>query len=413
MENAPPAVAILPTKKTLENYAISYMGAYLNTVKLERPERLPALARNQFHEIDVCLMPNGCFAMLFEKAEKMDVIVNERDWDYVEGKIMSGVTHLVAVYAHEGITVADAIARGKKDAVRDIRSVEDSSIAKAVTQLEKIVDGLNQIEKENKGVLGLGERELEKLGPIRDAIVSAGPEVDMLAIVDALKNYQSVPTFGVDSKERLIFEKMAQDLGDLSDVIRRVEEQDKKLEEIEQSLKKVMSEYNRTIDERISKGLAVILQASDKKIDKGLAVVKGVGGTPSNGSTKDTDLRLEKVDKAIGALHMQIQDVASRKPPVLQLPPDLEIRLDGLEKASKAVDLKVQNLISRPVLRPKDADAPNEDKLDVIEEVVHTMGDLKDNIARLNARLMKIEEYLLQIQTQGVAPRMRTLKRKL
>ena len=95
------------------------------------------------------------------------------------------------------------------------------------------------------------------------------------------------------------------------------------------------------------------------------------------------------------------------------MPPYLEIRLDGLEKASKAVYLKVQNLISRPVLRPKDADAPNEDKLDVIEEVVHTMGDLKDNIARLNARLMKIEEYLLQIQTQGVAPRMRTLKRKL
>lgn len=413
MENAPPAVAILPTKKTLENYAISYMGAYLNTVKLERPERLPALARNQFHEIDVCLMPNGCFAMLFEKAEKMDVIVNERDWDYVEGKIMSGLTHLVAVYAHEGITVADAIARGKKDAIRDIRSAEDSSIAKAVTQLEKIVDGLNQIEKDNKGVLGLGEQELEKLGPIRDAIVSAGPEVDMLAIIDALKNYQSVPTFSVDSKERTMFEKMAQDLGDLSDVIRRVEVQDKKLEEIERSLRKVMSEYNRTIDERISKGLAVVLQASDKKIDKGLSVMKGVGGGPSNGSPKDFELRLEKVDKAIGALHMQIQDVASRKPPVLQLPPDLEIRLDGLEKASKAADIKVQNLMNRPIPKSKDGDSLSAEKLNVIEEVVTTMGDLKDNIARLNARLMKIEEFLLQIQTQGVAPRMRTLKRKL
>ena len=413
MENAPPAVAILPTKKTLENYAISYMGAYLNTVKLERPERLPALARNQFHEIDVCLMPNGCFAMLFEKAEKMDVIVNERDWDYVEGKIMSGLTHLVAVYAHEGITVADAIARGKKDAVRDIRSAEDSSIAKAVTQLEKIVDGLNQIEKDNKGVLGLGEQELEKLGPIRDAIVSAGPEVDMLAIIDALKNYQSVPTFAVDSKERIMFEKMAQDLGDLSDVIRRVEVQDKKLEELERSLKKVMSEYNRTIDERISKGLAVVLQASDKKIDKGLSVMKGVGGGPSNGSPKDLELRLEKVDKAIGALHMQIQDVASRKPPVLQLPPDLEMRLDGLEKASKAADIKVQNLMNRPIPKSKDGDSPSAEKLNVIEEVVSTMGDLKDNIARLDARLMKIEEFLLQIQTQGVAPRMRTLKRKL
>jgi hypothetical protein len=400
----------LPSKKTLENYAISYMGAYLNTVRTERPDRLPVLARNQFHEIEVCLMPNNCLAMLFEKAEKMSVTVNERDWNYVESKVMSGVTHLVAVYSHEGMTVADAIIRGKRDAVRDIRSVEDSNIAKAVTDLEKIVDGLGQIEQSNKGTLGLGEAELARLRPIKDAIMTSGPEVDMLAILDALKSSPAVPNaVGTDSKDRQLLQKMAQDVGDLSDVIRRVEDQDKKVQEIEKSLTKALSEYNRNIDERISKGLAVILQASDKKIDKGLAVVKNTGAHGNGGLPKDLELRLEKVDKAIGAIHMRLQDVAGRKPSALQLPPDLELRLDGLEKAAKAVDLMVHELFNKPGRGSEQKD----DKAGIVDELVFMVGDLKDNVARLNARLMKIEEFLLQMQMQGAAPKRRILKRKL
>ncbi len=410
MENPAKVTSPLPAKKTLENYAISYMGAYLNTVTAGRPDRLPVLARNQFYEIEVCLMPNNCLAMLFEKAEKMSVTVCDRTWNYVESKVMSGVTHLVAVYSHEGMSVADAIIRGKKDALRDIRSVEDSNIAKAVTDLEKIVDGLGHIEQSNRGTLGLGEAELAKLGPIRDAIITSGPEVDMLAIVDALKSCPAVRTsVGTDSKDRQLMQKLAQDVGDLSDVIRRVEDQDKKLQELEQSLTKVLSEYNRNIDERISKGLAVILQASDKKIDKGLAVVKSTGAQGNGSLPKDLELRLEKFDKSIGAIHMQLQDVAGKKPTSVQLPQDLEMRLDGLEKAAKAVDLMVHEMFNRP-----DASSGQKsEKAGIVDELVFMVGDLKDNQARLNARLMKIEEYLLQLQTQGAAPKRRVLRRTL
>jgi hypothetical protein len=410
MENPAKARAPLPSKKTLENYATSYMGAYLNTVRAEKPDRLPVLARNQFYEIEVCMMPNNCLAMLFEKAEKMSVAVGDRSWEYVESKVMSGVTHLVAIYSHERVTVADAIVRGKRDAVRDIRSVEDSNIAKAVTDLEKMVDGLGQIEQSNRSTLGLGEAEMAKLRPIKDAIITSGPEVDMLAILDALKNCPSVPTaISTDSKERQLLQKLAQDVGDLSDVIRRVEDQDKKLQELEQSLTKVISEYNRNIDERISKGLAVILQASDKKIDKGLAVVKSSGGQGNGSVPKDLELRLEKFDKALGDMHMQLQEVAGKKPSALQLPPDLELRLDGLEKAAKAVDLMVHELFNKPGTGPEQ----KSEKAGIVDELVFLVGDLKDNVARLNARLMKIEEFLLQLQTQGAAPKQRMLKRRL
>ncbi len=396
-----------PSKKTLENYAISYLGAYQNTVQTEKPDRLPALARNQFYDIDVCIMPNNCVAMLFEKSDKMNIAIGQRPWNYVETKVLSSVAHMVAIYSHEGLTVADAIARGKRDAVRDIKSIEDSDITKAASDLEKIVEDLGRIERENKGAVALGEDELAKLRPIREAIVKAGPEVDMLAILDALKNAPTTPTpLGTATKDRQMIQKMAQDMGDLSDIIKRVEDQDKKLEEIEKSLKKVLSEYNRTIEERISKGLAVILQASDKKIDKGLAVVKNSGGVPTVLS-KDLEGRLDRFDKAIGSIHLQLQDVASRKPISLQLPPDLELRLDGLEKAATAVDLMVKELFTRS------DPATKGDKAGIVDELVQISSELRDNVARLNARVMKVEEFLLQMQSKGAFPKQRVLRQKL
>ena len=396
-----------PSKKSLENYAISYLGAYQNTVQTEKPDRLPGLARNQFYDIDVCILPNNCLTILFEKSDKMNITIGQRPWNYVETKVLSGVIHMVAIYSHEGLTVADAIARGKRDAVRDIKSIEDSDITKAASDLQKIVEDLAQIEKSNKGAVTLGEDELAKLRPIKEAIVTAGPEVDMLAILDALKNAPTTPTpLSAATRDRKMLQKMAQDVGDLSDIIKRVEDQDKKLEEIEKSLKKILSEYNRTIDERISKGLAVILQASDKKIDKGLAVVKISGGT-SAALPKDLEGRLDRFDKAIGSIHLQLQDVASRKPTSLQLPPDLELRLDGLEKAAQAVDLMVKELFNRPDPSSK------EDKAGIVDELAQISSELKDNVTRLNARVMKIEEFLLQLQSKGAAPKQRILKQKL
>ncbi len=396
-----------PSKKTLENYVISYLGAYQNTIQTEKPDHLPALARNQFYDIDVCIMPNNCLAILFEKSDKQNIAIGLRPWNYVETKVLSGVTTMIAIYSHEGLTVADAIARGKRDAIRDIKSIEDSSITKAASDLQKIVDDIGEIEKANKGAVALGEEELAKLKPIREAIFTAGPEVDMLAILDALKNTPTTPTpLSTSTKDKQMLQKMAQDVGDLSDVIGRVEDQDKKLEEIEKSLKKLLSEYNRTIDERISKGLAVILQASDKKIDKGLAVVKNSGGTSAS-LPKDLEGRLDRFDKAIGAMHLELQDVASKRPSSLQLPPDLELRLDGLEKTAKAVDLMVKELFNRPDPSAKD------DKGGIVDELVSMTEELKDNVARLNARTMKIEEFLLQLQSKGVAPKQRVLKQKL
>ena len=380
MESAPRPPEHI-SKKSLENYVIAYIGAYMNTVKKERPEHEPVLARNQPCEVEVSLLPNNCFVMLFDKANKQIITVVEKDWGDVEGKVMSGPMHFVAVYAHEGVTVADAIARGKRDAVRDIRAIEDSDIAKATKELEKILGALSSAFQDNKDILKLGEIDLEKLQPIREAIMSSGPEVDMLAMLDSLKNYP-LPRepVNMDDQEKLMMGEMVRELGDLSDVIRRVEMADQKLTAIEESVKKVVAELNRSIDERINKGLAVLLSSTDKKIDKGFAAL--ADGAKKNAYSelpRDLEVRLEQLEKMASVVEMDRSKAPPPTPQVIELPKDLEIRLNRLEQVVDTVENKI---LSKP---------------DLTSELVTAIADLKENIARINSRIIKIEEFLVHV----------------
>ena len=339
--NEPPLRSRLPTKKNLENYASAYVGAYLNTVEKEKPDHAPAMARNHPHEVEVCLMPNQNFVMLFDRAEKQRIVVKEADWAFVESRIMSGVSHMVSVYVHEIPTIAEAISKGKRDAVRDIRTLEDSSISKAVTQLERILGELSGVEKGNKGLLKLAELEMSRLQPIKDAIMNAGPEADMLGMLDALKNYPTKPIeVNIDVKEKALLEKMCAELGDLSDIIRRVEAQDEVLEGLEKTMTKSLGEFSKTVDEKMNKGLAAVLSSSDRKIDKGLALMECGGG--GNGA------------------------------------------LEGRLKVMEELLLKMQE--TQP-----------EGRHDVSKELVLAVADVRGNIDRLNARVERMEQYLVKI----------------
>lgn len=344
------AKAPLPSKKALENYASAYMGAYMNAVEREKPEHVPSLARNSPYTIEVCLMPNHSFVMLFERAEKQSIAVHERDWNYVESAVMSGVSHLVTVYSHEGPTVADAIAKGKKDAVRDIRTLEDSSIAKAVVQLERILDELSSIEKGNKGVLKIAEMQLQRLQPIKDAIRSSGPDLDLLGMIDALRNYPAAPVeVNIDIKEKELLESMCKELGDLSDVIRRIEAQDQRLESLEKAITKDLSEFGKSVDEKVGKGLAVVLSSSDRKIDKGLSEMQArLGDRPAPGHSEETEARLRALEDALA-----------------------EVR----------------------------------GRHDVGKEVVLAVADVRDTTAKMERRVSRIEQYLMELSKHRVAPK--------
>lgn len=328
----------LLTKKALENYASAYIGAYLNAVEREKPEHVPPLARSRPYAIEVCLMPNHCFTMLFERADRQSIIVQERDWAYVEKKALAGIYHMVVVYAHENPTVADAIYRGKKDAVRSIRSLEDSNLAKAVNQLERILTDLTSVEKGNKSLLKLAELELTKLEPIKDVVSNSGPEVDMLAMIDTLRNYPTKPVeVSIDIKERELLEDISRDLGDLTDVVRRVESQDEALERIEASMNKALGEFNCMIDERINQGLAVLVSNSDGKASKCLAAAET---------------------------------------PTIQM--DIDPEVAALKDRMQILESSLHTAQSR--------------RANVSKELVMAVADLRDNIEQLSTRISRLEQ---------------------
>jgi len=424
MESSPP-IAQIPTKKALENYAVSYIGAYLNTIQKEMPDHQPVLARNQPCGIEICLLPNKCFVMIFEKSDKQTVTVTERSWSDIEGKIMSGALHLVTVYAHEGVTVADAISRGKRDALRDTRSVEDSSLVKSLSQLENILQGMVGIEQGNKEAMKFTGAEAAKLVPVLESIKKVGPEVDMLGMLDALRNYPVHPvSINIDSEEKDVLENVVTELGTLSDVLGRVENQDHRLEELEQAMKKTLSELNRSIDERIGKGLAVILSSSDKKIDKGLAAVLSAKRGETGELPKDLEIRMDRFEKAAEIAEMLATSPRSFPQADAATAREVTEKLERLEKATKLLEVKTEEMAKVPAVAvstlPPDIDkriarleqlldrVENEilNKPDVAAEVVGAVAELRESIFRVNSRLINIEDYLVHMKRQ------RTLKSK-
>lgn len=400
MESSPQQ-AMPPEKKDLENYAIFYLGSYMNTVKKERPEHLPPLARNGPYHIEVCILPNGCLALIFTEAEKERVEVFERGWEYVESKVATNPIHLITVYPHEKSAVADAIARGKKDAARDIRSVEDSDIARAVLQLEKIMDTLKGLEQGNKTTLKAARAELVKMKPIWEAVRNAGPEVDMLALVDAMKSYPPAPiTISVDVKDRELLEKTAAGLGDMSDLLRRLETQDRKLEDLEQSMRKVFSEYSRTIDERISKGLEVVLESETKKrLEESATLVQKVA--------TQLEPRLSNLEQKAAA-----QPEPSPSALVQKVATLLEPRLSNLEQKVAAqleprpsdLEQKVTALLE-PRLSKLESVAHQDKDNGVAKEVLLAVADIRANLDHISSRVSKLES------TAGFGPKLRTLKK--
>jgi hypothetical protein len=351
MEDAS-AKAYPPSKKALENYASAYLGAYMNAIEHEKPEHVPSLARNAPYKVEVCLMPNQSFVMLFQRSGSPTVTVTEKAWGYVEGAVMSGVSHMVTVYAHEGPTVADAISKGKKDAVRDIRSLEDSGVSKAVAQLEKVLGELSSIEHDNKDLTSVAEAQLEKLRPIKEAIAEAGPEIDMLAMLDALRNAPwGQAGAGGGGEDRRLLEDMCRELGDLTDIIRRIESQDQKLEELRQGILKSLSEFNRSLDDKVGKGLAVVLSSSDRKIDKAITEMQAQVAMVRSGDT----------------------------------PKELEARLSVIEDS-------MSDLRDRP---------------DVAKEVVLAVAEMREDVGRLGQRVTRLEQHVTELMKQRAPPQRR------
>jgi hypothetical protein len=352
-----------PLREVLTDYALAYLRGYLAAVEDEVPEHTPLFYNERPYKIEACCMPNSSYCFLFEKSDKPTIEVTEQDWGYVVSQVMSGITYTATVYSHEGLSEEDAEARGKKDAIRDIRALESSNIADSARQLEKLIEELNDIHKWSKNPVKMAKYAVSRLEPIRQSILNSGVDVDMMTMIETAKRYPPAPTQVVlDSDGFKLFEDVLLKLDDLDQIAKCVETQEKEIREIELSVSREVHDFKSDLDKKMAKGLSVIMTTMDRKIDKALGAFSGKGE------------ELESIQQMVA----ELQEAGGSDP-----------RFDDLAEEFEGLKAEVEDVRKKLAEMPKGAGEPIIDKPSSDE-----LASIEKSVQGLSLRVKRIEDYL-------------------
>lgn len=371
-----------PTDIDLANYARAYISAYMDAVKKEGPEHPPSFFRNQPYSIEVCYMPNDSFCLLFERSERPTIAVTSQDWDHVMGKVMSGVSYLATVYPHEGYTVDDAVSKGKRDAIRDIRAIESSEMVDATRQLENVIGELSDMGEWMKNPVRMAETALAKLEPIKQAVLRGGPTVDMLAMVDGLRRYKvGSSSISLEPEDIESLSGVATQMTELTTMLRDVKLQGEKLEDVEEHLRGELHDFKIELDKKIAKGLGVILATTDRKIDKALA------SSPQRAPDNSLQEAFDSLSQEVGELREAVEQLQAEDTEAEgdDLPSRFAELLEEVETLRSAVEnIRLPELPVMP--EPK-----------IPDEFMAEVGALRSEVSKAVLRVKRIEDYLTAV----------------
>jgi hypothetical protein len=363
-----------PTGKTsppadLAEYGRAYLRSYVVAVESESPEHVPSFYRNRPYSIEICRMPNTCFCMLFEKSDRPSISVSNNDWGYVMARLMSGVSYVATVYSHEGMSIEDASARGRRDAIRDICALEASGVVDSARELEKLVAELKDTTKWSKNPSKIAEYVVSRLEQIRQAVLRAGPSIDTMAMVESVKRYPPAPIQIILDQEGLkTITEVAEKLQTLEETVKLASAHETRVEEIERDLRGEIRSFKSELDKKMAKGLGVILTTTDRKVDKAVE------------SCGTQEAEIQKLKEALSQ--------APSVPDEIQVDPRTDDILDEIEALKSTIDdLKVS--IDEAAARPVEA-APQ-------VQVVGDVAGLEESLRNVSGRVKRIEDYLISV----------------
>lgn len=372
-----------PTDIDLANYARAYLGAYMGAVQSESPEHPPVFYRNQPYSIEVCYMPNDSFCLLFDRSERPTIAVTSQDWDYVMGKVMSGVSYLATVYSHEGYSVDDAVSKGRRDAIRDIRAIESSDMVDATRQLEKAISELSNMGEWTKNPVKMAETVMARLEPIRQAVQRGGPTVDMLAMVDAVRRCNVGPGITELNPDDLEAISGASSLmSELTTMLRDVKLQGEKLEDVQEHLRGELHDFKIELDKKIAKGLGVILATTDRKIDKAFASAQAPTADPNVKSS------IDRLGEELAVLRSSVEELQASVGEEEE-EDDLPARFEELVEEVAAVRSLAENI--------RIPDIPIIPEPRIPDEIFRKIETLTDDVSKVSMRIKRIEDYLKAI----------------
>lgn len=268
----------LPTPSEMVTFAREYLRSYLDTVEEKSPNNLPPMAQQSPYNIEICLLPNGCFAMILIGSQEMKIKASFKNWDEIQDLVIKGVDFFIGFYPHEMRSIGDWKKRGKRDAIRDVRLITDSDLSQAAGSLGVAIEDMTRLAATNPALAEQAGEHVQLLRDIEDKLKRRGfAPVDAIATLQDLKAYK--PTYErmvIEYPDKAIMEKILEGVEELMTLQQRMETIESRMFEVERlsSMKNPDAEEIPNLKERFSKleghleKVSNILHLLNSKVEK-------------------------------------------------------------------------------------------------------------------------------------------------
>lgn len=225
----------LPTPTEMVAFAREYLRSYFDTAEEKSPNNLPPMAQQAPYNVDICLLPNGCFAILLMGSREMKIKASFKNWDEIQDIVIKGVDFFIGFYPHEMKSIGDWKKRGRRDAIRDIRLMSDSDLSQAAGKLSMAIEDMSRLAATNPALAEQAKEHVQLLRDIEDKLRRRGfAPLDVIAALQDLKAYR--PTYErmiIEYPDKSIMEKILEGVEELMSLQQRMDSIESRMFEVE------------------------------------------------------------------------------------------------------------------------------------------------------------------------------------
>jgi hypothetical protein len=342
----------IPSPQDLTAFAKEYYKSYMDIVDEKKPPVLPKFAHEGPYRIQCYLLPNGCIVMIFTTGPELKVESGTKDWEAVQEIVVKGVDHFAGFYPFECRSLGDWNKRGKRDAVRDMRLLEKSDLARNSVELESVLENLTTMFKVNFWLNQPGTPGSEMLSTLRgmQSRARAGfPTVDAIATLQSLKAYTpGAESVKIDFPDKQLLENINEGIKGLSGMESKIGAVENRLLAIEKSAQ--------------SPEMSSTMKDAAARIDR-------------------LEQQLEKVSNILTMLNSKVETYFS-KAAEKERQAELEARIDEHNSKATTHDSKITDL-------EKEAET-------LVQEMRKMAGKMDKELQESRKRIARIEKHFVE-----------------
>lgn len=224
----------IPSPQDIAAFAKEYFKSYQDAVEEKKPQTYPQFAQDAPYHIRSYMLPNGCICMIFNSSQEAKVEGGMKDWEEVQELVVKGVDHFAGFYPFEGRSLGDWNKRGKRDALRDLRLMDKSDLARAGGELEGLVESITRMVKANPWLGKSGTEMISTLRNLQGRVKGGFPTVDAIASLQSMKAYTpGAENVTIEFPDKELLEEISASLKDVGALQSKVDGIESRMFEIE------------------------------------------------------------------------------------------------------------------------------------------------------------------------------------